>query len=417
MVATSDLIRRAIGLLVALSVAGVFPMKSYGSTFGDDVAFLGDHTKLIVLADDAGQAKVALAPAWQGRVMTSTAGGDSGASFGWINRELIASGTLQPHINVFGGEDRFWLGPEGGQFSIFFAKGVSFDLANWFTPAPLDTMAYDVAAQSKSSATFTAAFKLTNYSGAHFDVKVRREVKLLTAAEAADKLGVKQPGDLQLVAFESANTITNAGDEAWEKRSGLLSIWMLGMFNPSPATTIVVPIKAGSQDELGVPITSDYFGPVPPQRLVVKRDVIYFSGDGQFRSKIGINPKRSKGVLGSYDAANKVLTIVQFTQPAGATDYVNSQWKLQDKPFDGDVANSYNDGPPSPGAKPLGPFYEMESSSPAAALAPGQSLTHVHRTIHLTGSEESLASVAQSVFGVSLADIKSALKSSAAVGK
>jgi hypothetical protein len=27
-----------------------------------------------------------------------------------------------PHINVFGGEDRFWLGPEGGQFSIFFAK-------------------------------------------------------------------------------------------------------------------------------------------------------------------------------------------------------------------------------------------------------------------------------------------------------
>src|SRR5258708_14908002 len=49
--------------------------------------------------------------------------------------------------------------------------------------------------------------------------------------------------------------------------------------------------------------------------LVVRDDVIFFSGDGKFRSKIGVNPKRSKSVLGSYDAANKVLTIVQFTQP------------------------------------------------------------------------------------------------------
>ena len=91
-------------------------------------------------------------------------------------------------------------------------------------------------------------------------------------------------------------------------------------------------------------------------------------------------------MLGSYDADNKVLTIVQFNQPAGVTDYVNSLWKLQDNPYGGDAANSYNDGPPAPGAKPLGPFYELESSSPAAALAPGKSLTHVHRTIHLTGA-------------------------------
>ena len=29
------------------------------------------------------------------------------------------------HVNVFGGEDRFWLGPEGGQYSIFFVKGTN----------------------------------------------------------------------------------------------------------------------------------------------------------------------------------------------------------------------------------------------------------------------------------------------------
>ena len=42
--------------------------------------------------------------------------------------DIIASGKTQPHINVYGGEDRFWLGPEGGQFSIFFAKDAKFDL-------------------------------------------------------------------------------------------------------------------------------------------------------------------------------------------------------------------------------------------------------------------------------------------------
>ena len=68
------------------------------------------------------------------------------------------------------------------------------------------------------------------------------------------------------------------------------------------------------------------------------------AADGRYRSKIGINPKRSKAILGSYDGDNKVLTIVQFTQPADVTDYVNSLWKLQDNPFGGDAANSYNDG-------------------------------------------------------------------------
>ena len=49
---------------------------------------------------------------------------------------------------------------------------------------------------------------------------------------------------------------------------------------------------------------------------------------------------------------------------------------------------------PSPGAKALGPFYEMESSSPAAALAPGASMAHTHRTIHLSGSKDGLDAIA-----------------------
>jgi hypothetical protein len=114
-------------------------------------------------------------------------------------------------------------------------------------------------------------------------------------------------------------------------------------------------------------------------------------------------------VLGSYDARNKVLTVIHFTQ-GDLTDYVNSLWKIQEHPYAGDAANAYNDGPPSPGAKPLGPFYELESSSAAAELASGKSIGHVHQTIHLTGSEKSLDIAARASFDVSLAEIEAAFK-------
>lgn len=383
---------------------------AFAGSFDEDVAFLKKHTDVIVLRDKAGSAQIAIAPAWQGRVMTSTDGGSNRKGFGWINHNLIASGKLQPHINVFGGEDRFWIGPEGGQFSVFFAPGKKFQLQDWYTPAPIDTLPFSVVNQSCDQATFGAKFDLTNHSGTRFHVEVKRDIRLISTSTAWKKLGMKPSSNVSVVAYESHNRITNAGEKPWQKDTGLLSIWILGMFNPSPTTTVVVPIKSGPASEFGPEVNSDYFGDVPPNRLAVKDSTIFFSGDGQFRSKIGVNPKRSKGLLGSYDAANKALTIVQFTQAKGATEYVNSQWKWQEKPYAGDVSNSYNDGPPAPGKKPLGPFYELESSSPAAALAPSKSLTHIHRTIHLTGSESELNTIAQSALGVSLAQIQSALK-------
>jgi hypothetical protein len=149
---------------------------------------------------------------------------------------------------------------------------------------------------------------------------------------------------------------------------------------------------------------------VPADRLVARDGRLYFSGDGRYRSKIGLSPRRARAVLGSYDAARQVLTIVGFDLPAGAADYVNSMWQIQEQPFRGDAVNSYNDGPPAPGAKPLGPFYELETSSPAAALAPGASLTHVHRTVHLEGDAQALDTVARRVLGVSLEQIRTALR-------
>jgi len=101
---------------------------------------------------------------------------------------------------------------------------------------------------------------------------------------------------------------------------------------------------------------------------------------------------------------------VRFTFDRSASGYVNSLWKLQDDPYGGDVVNSYNDGPSKPGEKQLGQFFELETSSPALALAPGQSFTHTHTTLHLTGDRKQLDSVAQKVLGVSLDEIEKAFQ-------
>lgn len=377
-------------------------------TFGDDVGFLKEHTDIIVLSDAGGGAQVAVAGAYQGRVMTSTAQGAEGASFGWINRELIASGEVKPHINVYGGEDRFWMGPEGGQFAIFFSKGAKFEFSDWQTPAVIDTEPFELVSRTKMAAVFTQLARVTNYSGTIFDVRIDRSVKLLPSEAHSSALGVEIPDSVNAVGYQTDNHITNKGSEAWKKETGLLSIWILGMYNPSDETTVVIPFEPGPESKLGPVVNDEYFGKVPAERLVVNNGVMFFSGDGRYRSKIGLTPRRAKSILGSYDAAGQILTIVQYKKPEGAADYVNSMWELQDAPFAGDVVNSYNDGPTDSG-KPLGPFYELETSSPAVALKPGETLTHMHRTFHFQGSEKDLDAIATATLGVSLDEIQSAI--------
>jgi hypothetical protein len=400
------------GLVVFIFVSPIILSFCKNTTpkFGDDLAFLKKYTKAFVLSDESGQKQVAVVPEYQGRVMTSTADSEAGISFGWVNRDLIASGQKQPHINVYGGEDRFWLGPEGGQYSIFFKKGDPFDLDHWQTPSWIDTEPYDVVSQSQDRAAFSRTFQLTNYSGTQLDLEVMREIRLLNDADVERELGVAIKTAVKSVAFETVNEIKNTGSNPWEKETGLLSIWILGMFNASPETTVVIPFIEGDEEALGPIVNDAYFGEVPAERLVVKEGVMFFAADANYRSKIGVLPSRSKPVMGSYDAVNRVLTVVQFTLPKGVTDYVNSMWEIQEKPYGGDAVNSYNDGPPRPGAAQLGKFYELETSSPALALQPGQTGKHIHRTFHFQGLESELDSIARKTLGVSIEEIKSVLK-------
>lgn len=378
--------------------------------FAEDVAFLRHHTEIVVLGEPAGS-QVVVAPAYQGRVMTSTTGGADGPSFGWIGRSAIASGRRQPHMNVFGGEDRFWLGPEGGQFALYFKQGDPFDVDHWEVPEAFDWGAWAMDARSPSSVQFHKRMTLANYSGASFDVDVERTVRLLTPEETAPLVGTAVTAPVRMVAFESSNTIRNAGDSGWQTGSGLISVWILGQFTPSGKTTIVLPIAGGDPAAAGPAVNDAYFGKVPDSRLRVTDRAVFFKGDGQYRSKIGLSPLRALPLAGSYDAGSRVLTLVQYTRPSNAREYVNSMWEIQREPYQGDAVNSYNDGPTAPGKPPLGPFYELETSSPALALAPGGRYTHVHRTFHFSGPDADLDRIARATLKVGLADIEDAFRS------
>ncbi|MSR62021.1 MAG: hypothetical protein EXS08_06215 [Planctomycetes bacterium] len=390
-------------------------MRSTASpTFAEELAFLRAHRETLELVAPDGRGRIAVVPEFQGRVMTSTTGGADGPSFGFIKRELVATRTLSKGINPYGGEDRFWIGPEGGPFSLFFARGAPAQtLEFWQTPALIDSEPFELVAHDASSARFRRSARLTNFAGSEFELAIERTLEVLDARVALAELGLDASG-LEAVAFESRNTLTNAGTRPWTKATGLLSIWILGMFQPSPRTTIVLPLSAPFATDLGGLVNDAYFGKVPLQRLKRVRaaggSALLFRGDGAQRGKIGVAPGAARPIAGSWDAARGVLTLVTFTLPAGARDYVNSTWDpLQREPFRGDAVNSYNDGPSAPGAAPFGPFYELESSSPALELAPGAALEHRHRTLHLVGPRAALERAAYTALGLTLDEIERGL--------
>lgn len=373
------------------------------NTYAADLAFLSKHTDIVELGG-GGDVRVAVAPAYQGRVMTSTLAGGDGVGFGWLNKDFIASGVDDPTFNNYGGEDRFWVGPEAGQFGLWYKKGEPFDVDHWTTPAGFNSQPFELLTSDEKSAAMATRFEVTNYSGIKFSCQVRRTINLLDSSAAEKFLGIALPAGLAMVGCESDNKLTNAGDAPWTRETGLLSIWILGQYKPLARGKVIVPIISGDEADLGPGVDAAYYAQPGPDRLTVGDDHVMFACDGKFRSKIGISPARAKSTLGSYDPDGGVLTIVQFTLPADAAErpYVNSKWEIQVAPFAGDVINSYNDGEATPGAGQLGPFYELETSSPAAGLAPGESISHAHRTFHFAGEFDQLNTLSKALLSTDL---------------
>jgi hypothetical protein len=401
-------------LLPILALAPLAHAANTSPTFGEDLAFLKKHTDILVLEIPGTGARVAVAPAYQGRVMTSTDGGDSGGSLGWIHRKNIAKG-IKPeaertgdakHIHIFGGEERFWLGPEGGQYSLFFPPApATYDFKSWKTPALLDTEPFDVVSSDSSRIKFSKDAEIKNRAGTSLKMHIDRTVEILPAKSVEKILGTKIPEGVSLVAYRTKNSVTNTSAEAWTKDKGLISIWLLGMFKHGPNVTVVAPLKPGA----GPAVNTDYFGAVEKDRLVTTDKAVFFKADGDYRSKIGIPPGRTTGIAAGYDPDRGILTVVRTVPPtkAASMPYVRSQWMDHKDPYAGDLINVYNDGPSAPGKPALGPFYELETSSPSKPLAPGKKLNHTQETMHFRGTPKQLDPLAQKLLGVSLKEIQS----------
>ena len=373
-------------------------------TFGYDLNYLSGKDSLIVLKSEDGKAQVIVSAKYQAKVFTSTAGGEEGNSHGFVNYNFFDAGKVDEHMNGYGGENRLWLGPEGGQYSIFFEPGSKQVYDNWHTPKAIDTEEWKVKYSSLKKATFTKEMQLQNYRGTLMDLAVERTVSLFTNSEIATTLEITIPDQVMAVAYATENRITNQNDFEWTRETGTVCIWILDMINPSDSAVTVIPYHTGDESELGKVVTSDYFGEIPADRLTDDEGALFFKTDGRSRGKLGMNAKRTKSIAGNYDPIAQRLTIVTFDADREAI-YLNQEWNPERDPLTGDALNAYNDGPLDDGSI-MGPFLELESSSPAAFLKPDESLSHRHNVFHFIGDEAALSPIAEKLLGVSIRKIK-----------
>jgi len=373
-------------------------------TFGYDLNFLRNHDSVIVLQNKSGQGQVIVSAKYQAKVFTSTANGLAGQSFGWLNYKAFAA-EKDPHMNAYGGENRLWLGPEGSKFSLFFKPGSKMEFANWVTPPAIDTESWHIVASDSGKVSLQKATSLLNYAGTQFKIQLDRDIQILENTEIEKSLNIELNNQVQAVGFSTQNRITNTGEEAWTSETGAPCLWLLDMFNPSPHTVIIIPYRTTATGKVA---TTDYFGEIAPDRITYQNNVLLFKADGKARGKLGIAPEQAKPIAGSYDATNNILTITTFDLTNQAT-YLNQEWTTAKNPLQGDAVNAYNDGPLADGSQ-MGPFYEIESVSPAAFLKPSETLRHQHQVFHFTGERAALNAIAEKVLGISLLQIQAAFK-------
>ena len=374
-------------------------------TFGYDLYYLSQKDdNLIVLSDDDGKSQIIVSGKYQAKVFTSTADGLEGNSIGFVNYKFFEAGQFDEHMNGFGGENRFWLGPEGGQYSIYFQKDAAQVYDNWHTPKPIDIEPWDVSSKSGGSVSFKKEMEVTNYLGYQLKLQVNRSVSLLDMSGITSGLNIELKPNVKAVGYSTEHTIVNLNDFAWTEQTGVICIWILDMFNPAPRAFTFIPYIDGDEKELGTVVTSDYFGEIPADRLKIQNQMIYLKTDGNFRSKLGLNAKRTKAIAGNYDPDSKRLTITTFDVDRDAV-YLSQEWNPAKDPLRGDAMNAYNDGPLDDGSI-MGPFLELESVSPAAFLKPMQSMNHRHTVYHFTGEEVDLSPIVEKLTGISISEMK-----------
>ncbi|KAA3605678.1 MAG: hypothetical protein DWQ01_18780 [Planctomycetota bacterium] len=365
--------------------------------FAAQATFLKEAADGILL--ESGTGAIVVSPTLQGRVMTSTLH-RGGVGLGFVNRAVVQNPPAESAFFNYGGEDRFWLGPEGGPYSLYFQPGDPFDRDLWQVPEALNEGAWQVVSQDPTSVRMSQSMSLQNRVGSTYEVDVDRSVEVLSKTEASALLG-GLPEGCQWVAFRSRNSIRNAGSRAWFPETGLLCIWILGMFQAGPDTWVVAPYREEGVDPSIPPVETAYFNPLDDQRLKRGNGFVLFKADAQYTSKIGVMRRRAVDVMAAYDPHRRVFTVVKFGPLRPEQPYLLELWDPETKrAYDGDVANSYNHGGPES-------FYELESSSPALALEPGEVYEHQHTTLHIRVPEGTdLGDVASRVLGIPWKEVR-----------
>ncbi len=250
-------------LAVVAAVWNASARAAEAETYGEAFNFLVAHTKVIQLTGENGE-RVAICPEYQGRVMTSTTQDLEGLSHGWVNREYITRGTIDKHFNNYGGEDRLWLAPEGGPYSLFFAPGAAQSLANWYTPVGLNEGAFQITSKDTDPHyRLSRRVRLQNAARTVFDLEIHREIHLqkihhfgkLFGSEAQSAVA---DAKLRMVGFQTINTVTNLG-AAMSRDKGLFAVWSLGSFRPDRGRRSSFPTKSPMirrSDQSSTPITS-----------------------------------------------------------------------------------------------------------------------------------------------------------------
>ncbi|WP_298534183.1 DUF6786 family protein [uncultured Algibacter sp.] len=387
--------------LIALFLGFQVSCQEYPEgTFGNDLKFLKQKTNPIVLED--GVRQIIISPEYQGRILTATSKGKSGSSYGWFRKALILSDSVNQNKSGLGGAGRLWFGPDQGPNTLFFKINPKTGKKEHGAPKDLNELEFKVLKRNESLVSLGEKLHLKNLKNTEFYIDVKRDIKLLKRSLIEKKLGITLNDNLSYVAFKAETSMQNIGEENWSKEKGLICLWELGCMHPSEKTTVVIPLK-GKVDEATV-----YFTPLDSTRIDIKENILYYRADANYLNKIGTLPENSLEYFGSYSPELNLLTIVRYSFNANTMDYVNAHPVSVKDQYRGDVINVFNDGKLGD-IGPFGPFYELETSSPAVALKMGESLSHSHETYYFEGSKEDLNPIAVRVLGVNLDVIEKAL--------
>ncbi|WP_298487642.1 DUF6786 family protein [uncultured Maribacter sp.] len=369
-------------------------------TFAEDLEVINSVTSPVILKD--GERQIVVSSDFQGRVFTSTSQGLNGMSNGWFNKKILLSDSVLVNRSKLGGEGRIWFGPDQGPNTIFFDIDKVSGEQKHAAPKDLDTLSFKIVQQSSMAVTLQNKLRIKNLKGFQFFIDVKRNIEILKEDYVADFLGDSFFNELSFVGYKTNTKMTNVGEQDWSKESGLISLWDLGCYHPTPKTTVIIPLKENPEN------ATVYFTEIDSSRIVIKNNFLFYKADANYLNKIGTLAEYTLPYFGSYSPELNSLTIVKFSFNSLDKEYVNAHPVNVENQYRGDVINVFNDGVWN-NVGPFGPFYELETSSPAKELKVGESISHFQEVYHFNGSEAELNKISEKIFGIKLKTVQDAL--------